>query len=178
MRSRCDAALTRARAAPADRSHEVRRQPACDLDRTARAARRSGRIARGADKGYDTADFIATCRDRGVTRHVAQHTTNRRNRIDERVTRHPGYAGSQRVRKRVEEIFGWAKTLGVGRKPRYIGVAKNQLWAHITGTAFNLVRMAARTHRSPGIRNCEHPTLGAERAAAETSRRSGRVSVA
>jgi transposase len=104
--------------------------------------RRSGRITLGADKGYDTADFIADCRARDVTPHVAQHTTNRRSRIDARVTRHPGYAVSQRVRKRVEEIFGWVKTVGGGRKLRYIGGAKNQLWAHMTGAAFNLVRMA------------------------------------
>jgi transposase len=104
--------------------------------------RRSGRITLGADKGYDTADFIADCRARDVTPHVAQHTTNRRSRIDERVTRHPSYAVSQRIRKRVEEIFGWVKTVGGGRKLRYIGIAKNQLWAHITAAAFNLVRMA------------------------------------
>jgi transposase len=103
--------------------------------------RRSGRATLGADKGYDTEDFVAACRERDVTPHVAQHTTNRRSRIDERVTRHPGYAMSQSVRKRVEEIFGWVKTVGGGRKLRYIGVAKNQLWAHITGAAFNLVRM-------------------------------------
>ena len=104
--------------------------------------RRAGRITLGADKGYDTEDFVAGCRDREVTPHVAQHTTNRRSRIDERVTRHAGYVTSQRLRKRVEEIFGWIKTVGGGRKLRYIGVAKNQLWAHITGAAFNLVRMA------------------------------------
>ncbi len=93
-----------------------------------------GRITLGADKGYDialrsegTADFVAACRARNVTPHVAQHTTNRRSRIDGRVTRHPGYVLSQRVRKRVEEIFGWIKTVGGGRKLRYLGVARNQL---------------------------------------------------
>lgn len=103
--------------------------------------RRAGRITLGADKGYDTEDFVAACRAREVTPHVAQHTTNRRSRIDERVTRHPGYAMSQRLRKRVEEIFGWIKTVGGGRKLRYIGIPKNQLWAHIAGAAFNLVRL-------------------------------------
>ena len=101
-----------------------------------------GRITLGADKGYDTEDFVAACRAREVTPHVAQHTTNRRSRIDRRVTRHPGYAISQRVRKRVEEIFGWIKTVGGGRKLRYIGVARNQLWATLAATAYNLVRMA------------------------------------
>lgn len=103
---------------------------------------RRRRVTLGADKGYDTADFIAGCRERGVTPHVAQHTTNRRSRIDDRVTRHAGYAVSQRVRKRVEEIFGWIKTIGGGRKLRYTGLARNDLWETITGAAFNLVRMA------------------------------------
>ena len=62
--------------------------------------------------------------------------------IDGRTTRHPGYAISQRVRKRVEEIFGWTKTVGGGRKLRYIGVARNQMWADLTVAAYNLVRMA------------------------------------
>ena len=101
-----------------------------------------GRITLGADKGYDTADFVAACRARNVTPHVAQHTTNRRSRIDGRVTRHPGYVLSQRVRKRVEEIFGWIKTVGGGRKLRYLGVARNQLWATLAATAYNLIRMA------------------------------------
>jgi transposase len=106
--------------------------------------RRRGRrrITVAADKGYDTTDFIAALRARRVTPHVAQHTTRRRSRIDARVTRHPGYALSQRVRKRVEEIFGWVKTVGGGRKLRYIGVARNQQWATITAAAYNLVRMA------------------------------------
>ena len=62
--------------------------------------------------------------------------------IDGRTTRHPGYAISQRVKKGVEEIFGWTKTMGGGRKLRYIGVARNQMWANLTVAAYNLVRMA------------------------------------
>ena len=106
--------------------------------------RRRGRrrITVGADKAYDTTGFVARCRTLKVTPHVAQHTTNRRSRIDGRTTRHPGYAVSQRVRKRVEEIFGWVKTVGCGRKLRYIGVARNQAWATIAAAAYNLVRMA------------------------------------
>ena len=118
--------------------HAERRAALDMLDRQERPPR----VTLGADKGYDTADFIAGCRERGVTPHVAQHTTNRRSRIDGRVTRHAGYAVSQRVRKRVEEIFGWIKTIGGGRKLRYIGLARNALWATLTGTAFNLIRMA------------------------------------
>ncbi len=103
---------------------------------------RHHRITLGADKGYDTQDFIADCRARDVTPHVAQHTTNRRSRIDGRVTRHRGYALSQRHRKRVEEVFGWIKTVAGGRKLRYIGIPRNQLWAAISASAYNLVRMA------------------------------------
>ena len=96
----------------------------------------------GADKGYDTADFIDGCRARDITPHVAQNTNGRRSRIDGRVTRHPGYGQSQRKRKRVEEIFGWLKTVGGCRKLRHIGVRLNQLWAEIATTAYNLIRMA------------------------------------
>jgi len=77
-----------------------------------------------------------------VTPHVAQHTTRRRSGIDGRVTRHPGYQESQRKRKRVEEFFGWVKTIGGGRKLAFIGIAKNQLWAYMAAAAFNLVRIA------------------------------------
>jgi hypothetical protein len=101
-----------------------------------------GRVTVGADKAYDTTDFVAGCRALNVTPQVAQHTTRRRSRIDRRTTRHPGYAIAQRIRKRVEEIFGWVKTVGGGRKLRYIGVRRNEAWATITGAAYNLVRMA------------------------------------
>jgi len=77
-----------------------------------------------------------------VTPHVAQNSKGRSSAIDGRTTRHPGYAISQKVRKRVEEIFGWTKTVGGGRKLRYIGVARNQMWADLTVAAYNLVRMA------------------------------------
>jgi len=109
--------------------------------------RRSGRATLAADKGYDTRDFVASCRQRQVTPHVAQNTSRRRSAIDARTTRHPGYAVSQRVRKRVEEIFGWVKTIGGGRKLRYIGIARNQFWADLTVTAYNLVRMATLAAR-------------------------------
>jgi len=101
------------------------------------------RVTVGADKAYDTRDFVQQLRARAVTPHVAQNTGGgRKSAIDGRTTRHPGYAISQRVRKRIEECFGWIKTVGGGRKLRYIGVKKNQLWAALTAAAFNLVRMA------------------------------------
>jgi transposase len=96
----------------------------------------------GADKAYDTQDFVADCRSRHITPHVTQNTTGRRSAIDGRTTRHPGYTISQRIRKRVEEIFGWTKTVGGGRKLRYIGLDRNQFWAELTAATYNLVRMA------------------------------------
>ena len=97
------------------------------------------RITVGADKNYDTYDFVEACREMNVTPHVARRKwTN----LDQRTVRHPGYQMSQRVRKRVEEIFGWIKTVGGGRKLRYKGVARNQLWAELTAAAYNLVRIA------------------------------------
>jgi transposase len=99
----------------------------------------SRRITVGADKGYDTEDFITECRDLNVTPHVA---CRKWTKLDKRTTRHVGYQISQRIRKRVEEIFGWVKTVGGGRKLRYKGVERNQLWAEFTTAAYNLVRMA------------------------------------
>jgi transposase len=96
----------------------------------------------GADKSYDTREFVAACRSRRIVPHVAQHQRGRRSAIDGRTTRHHGYAVSQRIRKRVEEVFGWTKTIGGGRKLRYRGLTRNQLWAELTTTAYNLVRMA------------------------------------
>ena len=97
----------------------------------------------GADKAYDTQDFVRQCRELDVTPHVAQNTTNRRSAIDGRVTHHPGYAISQRKRKRIEEGFGWMKTVGNSRKLRYIGVAKNQFWMTMEAIAYNLTRLAS-----------------------------------
>jgi transposase len=97
------------------------------------------RVTLGADKGYDTEDFVNECRKLNITPHVAcrQYTI-----LDKRTTRHDGYKVSQRIRKRIEEIWGWVKTVGGGRKLRYKGVGRNQLWAELTAAAYNLVRMA------------------------------------
>ena len=100
------------------------------------------RVTLGGDRGYDNKAFIEACRERQVTPHVAQNVSRRRSAIDGRTTHHPGYAQSLRKRKRVEEIFGWAKTVAGGRKLRYIGIRKNQMWATFTAAAYNLVRMA------------------------------------
>jgi transposase len=104
------------------------------------------RITIGADKGYDTSDFVEDCRERNVTPHVAQNITTRRgSNIDDRTTGHVGYAISQRVRKRIEEVFGWIKTVGNFRKTRYIGLGANQLSAHLLASAYNLLRIAKLT---------------------------------
>jgi len=131
-----DAALTQA-------DGYAERDTALRLLQRRREQRQTGRRwTVGGDKGYDTKDFVAGCRAVAVTPHVTQNTTGRRSAIDERTTRHAGYAISQRVRKRVEEVFGWKKTVGGGRKLRYIGRRRNEMWMLLTVSAYNLVRMA------------------------------------
>jgi hypothetical protein len=109
----------------------------------ARLPRRARRRTLAADKAYDTAAFVADCRELGVTPHVAQNTTNRRSAIDGRTTRHPGHRISQRVRARIEEPFGWMKTIGGGRKLRYRGRERNRAWFLLAGATYNLIRIAA-----------------------------------
>jgi len=99
------------------------------------------RITLGADKAYDVAAFVADLREHNVTPHVAQNTTNRRSAIDGRTTRHPGYAVSGRVRKRIEEVFGWAKTAAGFRKTHHRGVARVGWMFTLTATGYNLVRL-------------------------------------
>ncbi len=74
---------------------------------------------------------------------MAQNTTNRRSAIDGRTTRHRGHTVSQRIRKRIEEAFGWIKTIGGGRKLRYIGRQRNRAWFKLTAAVYNLVRITA-----------------------------------
>lgn len=99
------------------------------------------RITLGADKGYDTQDFVDELQKIQVTAHVAQNNTNRASAIDGRTTRHPGYAVSLRIRKRVEEIFGWMKTVGNYRAPKYRGVDRVGWHFTLVAAAYNLVRM-------------------------------------
>ena len=94
----------------------------------------------GADKGYHTRDFVRDCRDRHVTPHVADKAKH--SMLDGRTTSHPGYGVSQRIRKPVEEIFGWAKTVGAFRRTRFRGSARTQMAAYIVGAAYNLTRMS------------------------------------
>jgi transposase len=99
------------------------------------------RITLGADKAYDVAEFVADLRELKVTPHVAQNTTNRRSAIDRRTTRHPGYAVSGRVRKRIEEVFGWAKAAAGFRQTHHRGLARVGWMFTFTATAYNLVRL-------------------------------------
>ena len=98
-------------------------------------------VTLGADKGYDSADFVGELRDRAVTPHVAQNTSGRRSAIDGRTTRHPGYALSQRIRKRVEEAFGWAKMVAGLRKMRHRGLLKVDWQFTLAMAAYDLVRL-------------------------------------
>lgn len=103
---------------------------------------KSGPVTMGADKAYDTHDFVEGCREINVVPHVAQNITSHRvSAIDSRTTRHEGYAVSQRIRKRVEEIFGWFKTVGNFRRTRFRGRPRTQLSAYFVAAAYNLLRM-------------------------------------
>jgi transposase len=100
-----------------------------------------GRITLGADKNYDTRDFVRQLREMEVTPHVAQNDTNRRSAIDVRTTRHSGYAISQQKRKRIEEIFGWLKTVGGLRKLHHRGHDRVAWVFTFAVAAYNLVRI-------------------------------------
>jgi transposase len=99
------------------------------------------RITVGADKGFDTADFVADMRDFNVTPHVAQNTTNRHSAIDNRTTRHRGYEISQEKRKRVEEPFGWGKTIGGLARPMLRGIEKLDFKFTLTMAAYDLIKL-------------------------------------
>jgi IS5 family transposase len=104
-------------------------------------AERPVAVTLGADKGYDTADFVMELREINVTPHVAQNTSGRTSAIDGRTTRHGGYAVSQRIRKRIEEGFGWLKTVAGLKKTRYRGIEKVGWAFTFAVVAYNLVRL-------------------------------------
>jgi len=104
-------------------------------------ADRSQKVTLGGDKGFDTQDFVAELREINVTPHVAQNTNGRRSAIDGRTTRHAGYAISLRIRKRIEEAFGWAKTVAGLRKARHRGLPKVSWQFTLAMAAYNLVRL-------------------------------------
>lgn len=100
----------------------------------------------GGDKGYDTKDFVMELREFGITPHVAQNAydtgkAKRRSAIDGRTTRHPGYGVSQKKRKRIEEIFGWLKTIAGLRQSKFRGLDRVGMSYTFALTAYNLIRM-------------------------------------
>ncbi|MBD0273444.1 MAG: transposase, partial [Acetobacteraceae bacterium] len=104
-------------------------------------ADRPNAITLGADKAFDARDFVAELREVNVTPHLAQNTSGRRSAVDGRTTRHAGYAASQRIRKRIEEAFGWAKTVAGLRKARHRGLPKVDWQFTLAMAADNLVRL-------------------------------------
>lgn len=98
------------------------------------------RVTVAGDKNFDVPAWVAAVRQMGITPHVAQNTSKRRSAIDRRTTRHPGYALSQRCRKKVEQPFGWMKTVGLLRKLRHRGGRKVDWIVSFTAAAYNLVR--------------------------------------
>jgi len=110
------------------------------LDR--RLLARRGMSTLGADKGYHNKAFVSLLRQRNIAPHIARIDGRTTPGLDARTTRQPGYAVSQRKRKRIEEIFGWMKSVGGIRKSRFVGLARTQLAAYLVGAAYNLLRMA------------------------------------
>jgi len=106
----------------------------------------------GGDKGFDTRDFVKECRNLRVTPHVAQnHARPGGSAIDARTTRHAGYAVSQRKRKRIEECFGWLKTIALMRKVRHRGVRRVHWIFTFACAAYNLVRMRNLAATVPAV---------------------------
>ena len=106
-----------------------------------RLSRTTRRISLGGDKGYDTKEFVKELRTLKITPHVAQNDSNRKSAIDGRTTNHPNYTISQKIRKRIEEGFGWMKTVGRIRKTMYRGIEKIAMQLDMHAAAYNLVRM-------------------------------------
>lgn len=96
----------------------------------------------GADKGYHRKDFVKSCRERNLAPHVACKNNTHIEGLDGRTVTQNGYQTSQRIRKRVEEIFGWIKTVGGLRRSRYRGMERTQAWGYFVAGTYNLVRLA------------------------------------
>jgi transposase len=105
----------------------------------------------GADKGYHTKDFVQGCREMGVAPHVAEVSERQVAGLDARTTKAKAYQTSQRIRKRIEEIFGWMKTTGGLRKTRYRGVERTHGCAQIVAATYNLLRMAKLAAEGPPL---------------------------
>jgi len=114
-----------------------------------RQTKKRSRVTLGADKGYDVKSFVETLRSLKVTPHIACRESHGSAAIDGRTTRHAGYHISQRTRKRIEEVFGWLKTVGVFRKLRYIGQEKIAWYFTLALSVYNLVRMRSLRVATP-----------------------------
>lgn len=110
---------------------------------------RSRAITLGADKGYDARDLVMELRELNVRPHLAQNNSGRRSAIDRRTTRHPGYEVSQRIRKRIEEAFGWIKTVAGLRQTRFRGQERVDLAFTFAAAAYNLVRLPKLLAEAP-----------------------------
>jgi IS5 family transposase len=107
------------------------------------------RVTLGADKGYDAHDFIAELRHMEITPHIAQNDTSRRSAVDDRTTRHAGYEVSQKKRKRIEEVFGWMKSIGLLRKLRHRGLERVGWMFTFAAAVYNLVRIRNLIRSAP-----------------------------
>jgi IS5 family transposase len=104
----------------------------------------------GADKAYHRKDFVNDCRERVIAPHVACKDGLKVEGLDARTTSRSGYQTSLRIRKRVEEIFGWLKTVGGLRRSRYRGRERTQALGYFVAGTYNLLRMARLEHTSAG----------------------------
>ena len=113
------------------------------LDRRRQARQRMRTL--GADKGYHSKGFVRLLLRRAIKPHIARIDGRNTPGLDGRTTRHAGYGASQRKRKRIEEIFGWMKSVGGLRRTRFVGISKTQFAAYLVGAAYNLLRLARLT---------------------------------
>ena len=146
------------------------------LEMLARLPKTTRRRTVAGDKGYDTKGFVADARALGFTPHVAQNMSGEPTISDRRPNDPTCRAQrvSMRIRKRIEEPFGWIKTIGGGRKLRYIGRQRNRAWFKITAAVYNLIRITAldtQTRLTTGRRGHTGPEAGPTRAAHQASDR-------
>lgn len=125
-------------------------QAAAQMLQEQKQTRRRNPRSVGADKGYHNKEFVKQCRESGIRPHVAPVKNRKTPGLDGRTFRSRGYQTSQRLRKRIEEIFGWMKTTGGFRKSRYRGIGRTQQSGWFVAAAYNLVRMARLGQGPPG----------------------------
>lgn len=122
-------------------SGHAERMAAVEMIKGVTSASGKRRVTIRADRGFDSRDFVEDLRELGATPHVAQNTAGRRSAIDARTIRHPGYAASIRVWKRIEEVFGWIKGSAGQRKTKVRGLTKVRFAFTFAAAAYNLIRL-------------------------------------